>query len=56
MIQEAEPATRTPGAYMLLWANHERNGLSWADIVAMIKNDALASHLSSHHMTEPGHE
>jgi hypothetical protein len=36
------PAGRPPGYYALLWANHERNGMSWDDILELHKQDVLA--------------
>lgn len=42
---EAAPAAGTgrptPGYYSLLWANHELNGMSWADIVSLIQLDTM---------------
>jgi hypothetical protein len=30
---------KTPGEWSLLWANHERNGMSWTDIVNGIRGE-----------------
>lgn len=34
---------RSPGEYSLMWANNHINKLSWDDLVALIREEAVAS-------------